>query len=102
MIPLPRYENGEQEHCLELWNRDGKVSLPWAESFRRNIIIFTGSALERHAVFVRDLFCLRSLKLVESERKKEKLTPISKPRLPREQEDRLSKCHKAEYFFGTK
>ena len=21
----PRYENGEQEHCLELWNRDGKV-----------------------------------------------------------------------------
>ena len=20
-----RYENGEQEHCLELWNRDGKV-----------------------------------------------------------------------------
>ena len=22
-----RYENGEKEHCLELWNRDGKVSL---------------------------------------------------------------------------
>ena len=20
-----RYENGEEEHCLELWNRDGKV-----------------------------------------------------------------------------
>ena len=20
-----RYENGEKEHCLELWNRDGKV-----------------------------------------------------------------------------
>ena len=22
-----RYENGEKEHCLELWNRDGKVIL---------------------------------------------------------------------------
>ena len=22
-----RYENGEQEHCLELWNRDGKVRI---------------------------------------------------------------------------
>ncbi len=20
-----RYENGEEEHCMELWNRDGKV-----------------------------------------------------------------------------
>jgi len=25
-----RYENGEQEHCLELWNRDGK-GLQWTE-----------------------------------------------------------------------
>ena len=22
---LCRYEGGEREHCLELWNRDGKV-----------------------------------------------------------------------------
>ena len=22
-----RYENGEKEHCLELWNRDGKVNI---------------------------------------------------------------------------
>ena len=25
-----RYENGEKEHCLELWNRDGK-GLQWTE-----------------------------------------------------------------------
>ena len=24
---LSRYENGEEEHCLELWNRDGKVKI---------------------------------------------------------------------------
>lgn len=26
-----RYENGEEEHCLELWNRDGK-GLKWNDS----------------------------------------------------------------------
>ena len=26
-----RYENGEQEHCLELWNRDGK-GLRWNDT----------------------------------------------------------------------
>ena len=24
-----RYEGGEREHCLELWNRDGKVNLKY-------------------------------------------------------------------------
>ena len=28
---LIRYENGEQEHCLELWNRDGK-GLRWNDT----------------------------------------------------------------------
>lgn len=26
-----RYENGEEENCLELWNRDGK-GLKWNDS----------------------------------------------------------------------
>jgi hypothetical protein len=26
-----RYENGEEEHCLELWNRDGK-GLKWNDT----------------------------------------------------------------------
>ncbi|XKL63417.1 hypothetical protein PGB90_005781 [Kerria lacca] len=26
-----KYENGEEEHCLELWNRDGK-GLKWNDS----------------------------------------------------------------------
>ena len=26
-----QYENGEQEHCLELWNRDGK-GLRWNDT----------------------------------------------------------------------
>jgi len=26
-----RYEGGEREHCLELWNRDGK-GLKWNDS----------------------------------------------------------------------
>ncbi|XP_008483231.1 hepatic lectin-like, partial [Diaphorina citri] len=26
-----RYENGEEEHCLELWNRDGK-GMKWNDS----------------------------------------------------------------------
>ena len=28
---MRRYENGEEEHCLELWNRDGK-GLKWNDS----------------------------------------------------------------------
>ena len=28
---LSRYENGEAEHCLELWNRDGK-GLRWNDT----------------------------------------------------------------------
>lgn len=33
-----QYENGEQEHCLELWNRDGK-GLRWNDTpFLRNIL----------------------------------------------------------------
>ena len=43
-----RYEGGEREHCLELWNRDGKVCLV-SKSLKTNfklIFPFSGSEME--------------------------------------------------------
>ena len=49
-----QYENGEQEHCLELWNRDGKVGTP----MRSIHPSFAGPSMERHAVLVPNLLCV--------------------------------------------
>ena len=43
-----RYEGGEREHCLELWNRDGKVCLV-SKSLQNNLKLifpFSGSEME--------------------------------------------------------
>ena len=32
-----RYENGEEEHCLELWNRDGKVKIFQLKLLKSNV-----------------------------------------------------------------
>ena len=64
-----RYENGEKEHCLELWNRDGKVSdkkkfTPETETALEKVLehftisFFPGPSLERHPVFLRNLLRL--------------------------------------------
>ena len=59
-----RYENGEQEHCLELWNRDGKVCLSRilnADSSN----IFSGSQVEWHSLLLRNIFRLWSLNKIK-------------------------------------
>ena len=57
---LLRYDNGEKEHCLEMWDRDGKVGRTISRICSSPC--FAGPCMERHSVLLRDLLRLSGVK----------------------------------------